>query len=241
MNFAFLYSYSTLNKVSTENAKSKHIEYFYFSLNFFVYSLIISNDFSIYSFQILNFIKYSEFHGNLTMDYRRALMIKEFSIFKTENLFFLFSTRSYKNFGYWNSMYWLTQKEFYRNICLLPDLLVKFERSEPKNFHLWSFLINFIFFTDSKLVKNTILSELLGSLDIFNESLWHLKLILTARIKKLSSACLSIFLNRCLTITNESKWKFINIISKSTKFLNCIPLILSNVVIIFILNNYLFN
>jgi hypothetical protein len=213
----------------------KDLKSLFSTLKLSVYSLTISNDFSVYSFLILNFIISNDLYSNIVNNFRRLLIKREYSISIKEILYYFYSRKCCKNFGYWLDFDWLSKKECTVYKFIFPTFFLNFKIIEPKNFHLWSFLLSFLLIIDFLLIKKILIIDFLGSFDIFNNSVWHFKFIISIKIKKLNMDYLSIFTKKNLLFDHEPKFGFLEKIFKGTNFLNGSSLFLNNITEFFFL------
>mmetsp|Transcript_37352 Transcript_37352/g.99442 ORF Transcript_37352/g.99442 Transcript_37352/m.99442 type:complete len:209 (+) Transcript_37352:3401-4027(+) len=186
------------------------------NLSFF--SLIVSNDYSIYTFLILNWNNLIEIYKNIIKLCHQLIIKKELSVFKQEYKFNLYSIRSYKNFNMWNVLNWLNEKEKTHTHTYHSWFLWKIKLSETKNFYLWDFFLNFLYFTKLKIAETVYLLNIIASVNIFNSSLW--KSIFFSIIKtyhlKIDWSVFSI-INWHFSL--ETKWKFLKKKYKHSKIL----------------------
>jgi hypothetical protein len=229
MNFSLIYSYAKIFKIKHKEIFSKKLKILFYSLNFPMNSLHISNDYSIFSFIALNFIITSDTYGNLVVSFRRLLIKKEFSFLKNDICFSFSTTKFYKNFNYWSNLNWLIEKEFLNCKFLFPLLFLKLKVSEPKNFHLWNFFLNFFFFLNSSFLEKILIIDFMSSLDNFNDSLWHLKFFLSNKIQTQNFIFLKFVLKKYLNFVYESKSNFSKKTFKSINFLKNSPSLLYNI------------
>nr|UXY88480.1 farnesyltransferase/geranylgeranyltransferase type-1 subunit alpha [Cryptomonas curvata] len=229
MNFTLIYSYSKIVKHKHNKIFFKNLKNLFSSLDFLMKSIHISNDYSAYSFLALNFTIATETHGNLIVYFCRLLIKKEFSFLKNDICYLFHTTKFYKNFNYWGNLNWLTEKEFLDCKFLFPLLFLKLKISEPKNFHLWNFFLNFFFFLNSKFLEKILIIDFISCLDNFNDSLWHLNFLLSNKIQTQNFKFLKFVLKRYLNFIYESKSKFFKKTSKSLGFLKASPLLLYNI------------
>nr|UXY87977.1 farnesyltransferase/geranylgeranyltransferase type-1 subunit alpha [Cryptomonas curvata] len=226
MNFTLIYTYSKICKNKRKITIIKILKNLFSLLNIFIYPLGINNDFSFYSFVVLNLFITTEFYENNVNNFRRNLIRKEFAILKSEvdNLFL--STKFYKNFKYWNNLKWLIEKEFISGF-FFSVFLLRFGISEPRNFHFWSFFLNFFNEFDIKFFKKITFVDLVLSFDNFNDTLWQLNFLILTKVPTQEFDCLNSILMKKLNFFFESKFKFLKKTSKYINFMKFFSLFLS--------------
>nr|UXY87010.1 hypothetical protein CparaKRNrm3_p095 [Cryptomonas paramecium] len=219
MNFTLIYSYSkTSNFKLTKLYLNKCRVYMSFFLEFIFFLLIISNDYSTYTFLILSWNNLIEFYKNTMKIYCQLINKRELSIFKQDYTCSLCSIRSYKNFNIWNILNWLNEKE---KACVLiydPLFLWKIKLSETKNFYLWDFFLNFLYITKLKIIETICLFNIVASVNIFNGSLWKFIFFSATKTYHLKIDW-SAFLLINWHFSSETKWKFLKKKYKHSKIL----------------------
>ena len=171
----------------------------------------------------------TDFYANNINNFRRKLVKKEFSIIKDETNNSFISIRFYKNFNYWSNIKWFNYKEFIRNKILFPLLFLKFLFLEPKNFHIWSFFLNYIFCYHFKSLEKILAVNLILSFDNFNESLWNFNFLLSSKIPLQDFDFFGFFFKKNLNFIYESKFKFFKNVLKNLKFVKSFPLVLYSI------------
>ena len=159
-----------------------------FSNSFFeIKFLVRGNDYSIFSFALLNFFSLLLVQENIYFELKKNFIKTELSFFLKETSFFGTFFRKFKNFSKWNETEWISKKENCTRVLNNEKNIFEKICLDSKNIHAWKlFFKNPIskFFVFWKIL---ILIEILKTSDFMNNSMLNFQMLLCSKSKKFGS------------------------------------------------------
>ncbi|AFP65560.1 hypothetical protein CMESO_407 (nucleomorph) [Chroomonas mesostigmatica CCMP1168] len=184
MNISCFISYSFYG--FTEKIEYNSIQNHFSKIFFWINSLSLANDLSLFSFQFLNLFYASNFQENIFLENKRCFLKKEILILINEFFWILRSFKKFKNFNLWHHLHWIKEKENFFTYIPKEITFWKFFFVDLKNYQIWTFFFKSLFKKGDEFWIKIIFLEISDSFDINNYGNWNLRFLFYFISKKLS-------------------------------------------------------